>query len=109
MLLFHSCDGLQYHLVYVIRFQIYGPLQELQLLASLCECFSSASEKHKYRLFRLLFLKSEDTVNPLLNKMVSMALSVSCASILDCTAIWMQVLFALHESLALFHRAYIAC
>ncbi|KAL8616964.1 hypothetical protein ACOMHN_041882 [Nucella lapillus] len=66
-------------------------LQELQLLEMLCDCFKAAPEKHKYRLFQLMFgNRGDDQANDLLNKMVSMALSVSCMSVLDCAAIWIQ-------------------
>ena len=67
-------------------------IQELQLLELLCSCFKAAPEKHKYRIFQLMFgNRGDEVANTLLTKMVSMALSVSCTSVLDCAAIWMQV------------------
>ena len=72
--------------------QTLGAMQELQLLELLCEFFKAAPEKHKYRIFQLIFgSRGDDHASALLTKVVSMALSVSCTSVLDCTAIWMQV------------------
>lgn len=66
-------------------------LQELQLLELLCECYKAAPEKSKYQIFHLMFgTRGDDLANTLLTKLISMALSVSCTSVLDCAAIWMQ-------------------
>lgn len=66
-------------------------LQELQLLELLCECYKAAPEKSKYQIFNLMFgARGDDLANTLLTKLISMALSVSCTSVLDCAAIWMQ-------------------
>ncbi|PVD38255.1 hypothetical protein C0Q70_00866 [Pomacea canaliculata] len=66
-------------------------LQELQLLQLLCEHFRTALEKTKYQIFNLMFgARGDEQANTLLTKLVSMALSVSCTSVLDCAAIWMQ-------------------
>ncbi|XP_076458181.1 integrator complex subunit 15-like [Babylonia areolata] len=71
--------------------KVLSALQELQLLELLCDCFKAAPEKHRYHLFQLMFgSRGDEQANTLLNKMVSMALSVSCMSVLDCAAIWMQ-------------------
>lgn len=71
--------------------KVLNALQELQLLELLCECFKGAAEKYKYRIFQLLFgNRGDDVASTLLTKVVSMALSMSCSSVLDCTAIWMQ-------------------
>ncbi|XP_005113251.2 uncharacterized protein C7orf26 homolog isoform X2 [Aplysia californica] len=66
-------------------------VQELHLLDMLCSCFSEAPEKSKYRIFNLMFgARGESGVNLLLTKLVSLALSVRCAPVLFCAAIWMQ-------------------
>ncbi|KAK7112859.1 integrator complex subunit 15-like [Littorina saxatilis] len=71
--------------------KVLSALHELQLLELLCGCFKAASEKYKYRIFQLMFgNRGDEHANTLLTKLVSMALSVSCTSVLDCAAIWMQ-------------------
>lgn len=80
-------------------FQVLSAIEELQLLELLCGCFKAAPEKHKYHIFQLMFgNRGDELANTLLTKMVSMALSVSCTSVLDCAAIWMQVWIVDHRA-----------
>ncbi|KAK3091617.1 hypothetical protein FSP39_021248 [Pinctada imbricata] len=66
-------------------------IQELNLLEMISTCLDQAPQSSRYRIFVIIFGGSPDPqkIN-LFTKLVSMALSLSVGSVLDCAALWMQ-------------------
>lgn len=66
-------------------------IHELQLLEMICSSLQEAPEQSRYNIFSAIFGGHIDIVKiNLLSKMVSMAISISCAAVLGCAALWMQ-------------------
>ena len=73
-------------------FQKLNAVHELQLLEMICSSLQEAPEQSRYNVFSAIFGGHVDTAKiNLLSKLVSMAISISCAAVLGCAALWMQV------------------
>ena len=80
-----------YFLFLFIIFQL-NAVHELQLLEMICSSLQEAPEQSRYNIFSAIFGGHVDSVKiNLLSKLVSMAISISCAAVLGCAALWMQV------------------
>lgn len=66
-------------------------IQELQLLEILCSYISDQRESDRNAVFGIMFHGEPALLKVnLLTKIVSMAMSIRCTAVLDCTARWMQ-------------------
>lgn len=66
-------------------------MQELHLLEMLCTALEDILQGSRYSLFSAIFGGKHDIMKTnLLSKLVSLAVSVKCGSVLDCAALWMQ-------------------
>lgn len=66
-------------------------IQELQLLEILCSYIAEQRETERNAVFGIMFHGEPALLKVnLLTKIVSMAMSIRCTPVLDCTALWMQ-------------------
>ncbi|GAB1598984.1 uncharacterized protein C7orf26 homolog [Argonauta hians] len=65
-------------------------IQELQLLEILCSYITDQKENERNSIFAIMFAGEAALLKVnLLTKLVSMAMSIKCTAVLDCTALWM--------------------
>lgn len=78
----------------LILFQKLNAIQELQLLEMVCSCLQGAPQSSRFSIFSVIFGGNiEASKTTLLTKLVSMALSIGSGAVLDCAALWMQVIY----------------